>query len=327
MAGFDDFLFPPSKAVQHALLEFKRIQAGGRAIEWGVPSIDEYLIPMIPGNVVSLLARPGHSKTSMMLCLARKTSSVLKDPNDIVVYATWETLVEEVVGLITAGKSGQSLEDIARGRADLKRIEQAAVASIANRIYIVGRSQFVSLPAGSTFNLDTLIGILSLLRRNGKRIALLCIDYLQKLPPPSGMGVDMTMGAIANMDRIKNLCLEFGFPGVIGIQSRRDVDEYSGIKLPRLNDAQWSSVVEQASDKVIGLTMPVKYMDHGSTVEDKVTSRTYMVSDNLLIMKVLKQRWGKSGRIFFLDYDFVGMSIDKAKEGEFLAEGEDVPFI
>jgi len=314
MADFSsDMVFPPARAGAVAMQEFRRMANAPYHLDWGIRDFDEYVIPMQPGDVVSLLARPGHTKTSTLIHLAKRASvlaSTISD-NAIAVVATWETTVEEFVGLLTAGQSGQSLEQIARGQADLQKVEEAIVQAIVNRVYIFGRSRKGTV-ATTSFTLQIVDDLLRGLIAEGKNIILLGLDYLQRIPGLQ-VGMNPRDRVTVNMDISKDIALQRGCPVVIPVQAKRDVDDLTGLKMPRLNDPQWSSDVEQASDKVIALTRPCLYMAEGSMiVTDQSIGAGHKVTDSLLVAQVLKQRWGKAGEKFFMRFDVKSVSLTEA---------------
>ena len=295
------FLHTPARSVSLAMVEFKRRQDSLHRLDWGVPTMDKYLIPMMDGELVSLLARPGHTKTSTMIHLAKRGTAACHALADqgagfdrCVVFATWETTVEEFIGLLSAQESGQTLEDIARGRADLEKIMDVAVANIGNRIYVIGKSS--NKPVYQPITLQTIFHLLQYLREQGKRPILIALDYLQRIPA-STPGMRKMEAVEDNVHRAKDLGLTFGCPTIMGVQAARTVDEQSGLQMPSMSDAQWSSAIEQDSDKLIGLTRPGTYLEDDVVLEDYL-GNAYNVTDNMLAMRVLKQRWGRAGGSF-----------------------------
>ena len=66
-------------------------------ITWGVPSMDKVIVPMRAGDVVGIIARPGHGKTTMAAYLARKAGKELLETgraeSECVVYVSLEQQV------------------------------------------------------------------------------------------------------------------------------------------------------------------------------------------------------------------------------------------
>lgn len=306
----DDFLFRPARAARAAITEFNRVAAQPYRLNWGIDEMDDYLIPMIGGDLVSVLGRPGMGKTTCLLHLCRQAVHVLaraKDPG-VVLYATWETLVEETVGIMASGISGTDLSDLGRGIADLKRIEAAVIQQVGNNLAIFGRSrQPIESGTSRVHTLEDLELAIQELASTGTPVRLLVVDYLQRIPGLPGQ--DRTHRASENLERIKDLCLGYNLPTVQAVQSRRDVDEYGGLKMPGLNDGQWTSNIEQTSDKVFGVTMPWSYVDTSQPIIDGTTQEQYAVKPNTLCVKAVKQRWATSGAIFVLEVDWRGLSL------------------
>ena len=312
-----DFLYPPARATRAAIEEFERRQEAGTRLVWDIPKLDDYLIPMMPGDLISIVGRPGHGKTSCLIHLARAAARQLKDDEGAyVIYATWETLVEEFIGILTSGESGQSLADIGRGKANLDSIRSAMAGIISSRVAVVGRS--METPSGHFHTLDDLDAVLSRLRQEGKRPALILVDYLQRIRGKPG--IDRSKQVTENLEVCKDIALSHRAPLALAAQSRRDVDDYSGLRIPSLNDAQWSSSVEQTSDKVLGVTRPSLYLEEGSTI--KQGGVTYGVGTETFCLKVLKQRWAEAGETFVLGFD---PKIARLYQIEGAAEGE-MPF-
>lgn len=102
----------------------------------------------------------------------------------------------------------------------------------------------------------------------------------------------------------ENLQKAFGCPVLMGVQSRREVAERHN-KMPRQDDAQESSNVEQTSDKAITLWCPHKTEQAGSVVQTtryaprkdngaysspQVSIEEWKVGPNLLLAGLPKQK-------------------------------------
>jgi len=91
-----------------------------------------------------------------------------------------------------------------------------------------------------------------------------------------------------------------GAPAVAGAQARREVDDRK-LKIPGLRDAMWGASVEQASDKVFGLLRPILTAPVGSTL--KFSDFEVEVSENLLVIRLLKQRGGLGRKTFAVYFE------------------------
>lgn len=300
LKDFRGYVYPPARAAKVAIEEFERRNAGKDALDWGIAAMDKRIVPAVPGDLITILGRPGMGKTLTMIHLAKRFSGLLQGEKDVVVYATWETLVEEFVGILSSSQSGYSLEDIARGRADLVQIKKALVSILGNGIVIFGQS----MENRNNLETPTLLELdqaLTYLREEGYNIRAVLIDYAQAIP---GLGKrfsdtesSKTIAISENIVFCKTLGKKHGTPVFLGAQARRDVDDYGGVKFPQMHDGQWTSTLEQASDKIFSITMPAKYMRVGDEIKirTKESSWIYRVGEMTFGIKMLKQRFGPVG--------------------------------
>lgn len=300
----DAFVYPPARAGKVALQEYERRRTADIKLNWGVPCLDNYLLPMMRGDLVSIVGRPGNGKTSVMVHLARALSETLKDTeNGVVVYATWETMVEEFVAILSYPHTGYSMEQIGRGEVETSRMEDGMAAMMMSRLVILGNSLGCEGDERPTAvrvpTLDTLEDALTELKERRYDVRAVLVDYLQRIPGSTTK--DRSLLVSENLDRLKDMAVSRKIPFAVGVQSKREVDDIRGIQMPGLNDGQWSSNIEQTSDKVIAITRPSLYMDEGKEVT--VQGNQISISWTTVLMKVLKQRWGRSGKIFCLDMD------------------------
>ena len=83
-----------------------------------------------------------------------------------------------------------------------------------------------------------------------------------------------------------------GCPVVLAAQAGRQVDGYQW-PIPTLADCQWGSSIEQAADLVLALWRP--YNTFGPDAEPipagVIGDDPYPVTDKLLVMRMLKQRF------------------------------------
>lgn len=317
-----DFIYPPSRAISVSLNEYGRRISQGGYLTWGIPGIDARMIPAVGGDLISLLGRPGMSKTMLLITLAKRfnhllMTNVITNPNPdakkkVVVYATWETLVEEFVGLFSGPQTGVTLEMIGRGQVNLKSLEAALIPVLGSHLIIFGRSmQNVENP--NPPNLLDLDNALYKLREMGLEVSVLLGDYLQRIPAyKSGYSRnqnDTTSIVKDNLDYFKNIAQRYGCPGYMAVQASRDVDNYGGLKFPQMGDGQWSSNIEQTSDKAFGLTMPAKYMEVGSEI--RVNGWIYEVKPTTVCLRMWKQRFGScdNSDVWVMELDPLTMTI------------------
>lgn len=312
----NDFIYPPARAVTASLAEFERRINSTKNLTWGIQEIDARMNPPVGGDLIIVQGRPGMGKTMMLISRAKRVDDLLRSNwsgqgnRPIIVYATWETMVEEFVGLFSAPQTGVTLEMIGRGQVNLRTLENALLHVLGSHIVVFGRSmQNIDQP--NPPNLVDLDNALYALRDMGLEVVEILIDYLQRIPPlykPTGYNDTMEV-VKENVNYAKNIGQRYGASVWMAAQSRRDVDSYGGLKFPLLDDGQWSSVIEQTADKAFSLTMPGKYMNIGK--DFGVNGWDYLVTPSTLAVKMLKQRFGKhdDDDVWVMELDPINMMI------------------
>jgi len=293
-----EFVFTTAEmASQHVKLAEKIKNEPG--VCWGLPGVDRHVLPMRGGDTTVLVARPGHGKTTVMAYLAyHEAQEIIKrgaKDQDTVVYATWEGTTDSIYTSIIAHLGGYTSTDYYWGRVDLDNIKHNVVHHGVLPIMFIGLSTFRRASSG-VLDLDMLFDAVASIGEDfGLRPTLVCLDYLQLIPYPGAEGkVDQVARAIV---KAKTLGVKMDVPFVLAAQAARRVDNYA-IKLPAMGDIQWSSQAEQHADKIFGLWRPIateplnEFGKHDPIIIGK---HSYPVTDNLLIMRMLKQR-GDRGR-------------------------------
>jgi len=291
------YIHMPPRAITVSVDEYERRISSPRSLTWGMEKIDDRVIPPMPGDLISILGRPGMGKTTIMVFLAKRFSGIanqklLNVERPLFIYATWETMVEEFMGVFSAQSSGFTLEDIGRGNADLAKIKRAMVHSMGLSVAVFGRSMpdaRTSIPTPTLFNLSDAIKILNDM---GHTVVGVFIDYLQQIPGLhyNDRRDDRSARSSENLAYIKEVGIATGTFMIVGCQARREVDDYGGLKFPQLSDGQWTSTIEQASDKVFSITIPVKYLPEGTEIT--IGRWEYAVTDSMMGIRMLKQRFG-----------------------------------
>lgn len=267
-------------------------------IPWGVPKLDRHFLPMYPGDLITILGRPGHGKSSLLAYLARAHSERLRQEGNsdkCVVYCTWESTVEELANFLLANTE-YSVTDVARGAVPIDVVQRQSNKLVSNRIFIIGRGIGRIDTVGLRMTPEIVWRIIETMHEDfGVRPALMLFDYLQLIPSESHR--DRKEQIAEAPIRIKELAQTVGAPAVCAVQASRTVDSYK-VKVPRVSDAQWSSSIEQTSDKMLGLWRPILTETAGEPLkgEDGQNAKTkgggdIIVEETLLVIKKLKERY------------------------------------
>ncbi len=304
-ASFEQLVFTPQEAstayVEYAEIIQRDIKSG-LCPTWGVGSMDKAIIPLKPGDVVGIIARPGHGKSSLAAYLAKRTARMLADngiENRSVVYCTLEQTIEELEAFFQAGNE-YTVTDLAWGRVDMEAVKRGAVSRINLPLLTIGRSM-TRRRRTPKITVDVMYqSIASIEDKWHTRPALIVIDYIQIVPIERHVK-RMTQVAEAIIGT-KELAANIGAPIVVCVQARRDVDTYA-TKIPTAGDCQWASAIEQAADKLIGIWRPC--LTEQKVLGEMITinEQSVKLTQNLFVAKLLKQRWAAAGQTFLLHFD------------------------
>jgi len=284
---FRALVHSPSDLSAEHLAWAESIQTG-QGIRWGIPAIDRVVIPMQPGNLTCLIARPGSGKTSLMAYLARHEAAVITArgaTDEAVVYVTWEQSAEELEAFFQTDGT-YSISDIAWGRVDLEIMRQRAVKRAKLPIWVIGHGIGRADRRLPRMTPEAVLHAVETMHEDyGVKPSLLLFDYMQIIPV--GRADDRVKQVTEVPILIKELNLRIGAPAVVGVQASREVDTRT-IKIPELADAQWASSIEQTADKVFGLWRPAVTEEGGTLIE--LGRQQYPVNDQLFVLRLLKQR-------------------------------------
>jgi replicative DNA helicase len=258
--------------------------------------MDQKFLPLLPGELCTIVGRPGAGKSAVMMHWARQRSKYLavnQVVDRVVVYITYEAHVEELYALAVAAECGIPIDLMARGNLDADQIELVrdyGVHSVSSKLWLIGHSQ-EKRKKRPHIDLTSVANALSRIENwnlEGKRemkIDMIFIDYLQRVPF-EGRPESKVVGIDENLNKMKDMGLQFSCPVVVGSQARREVDDRQ-VQIPELNDSQWSSAAEQVSDKMISVVRPVKYRKEGESF-----GKTIVEGRNQMLIVTLKQKMG-----------------------------------
>jgi replicative DNA helicase len=303
-----DIIFSPAQIARSgtAYIE-ERVQSQGDGVPFGVPSVDEKFLPMLPGELLTLIARPGHGKSANLMRWARHRArhlQVNQTVDRVVVYFTLEQSCEELYSFHVAAETGVPVDMMARGQLDeaqLELVRDYGVRRSAVPLWFMGHSierrkkrPYIDLPSVS----ESLRRIENWEKDHQKRdlkIDMLFVDYLQRLP--YGDAESKVIGIDHNLNTLKDIALAFACPVCVGVQARREVDDRD-VAVPELNDGQWCSSIEQVSDKVFSCVRPIKYKR-----ESEMFGKTIVEGRNQMLLVLLKQKMGDAPFTFWMTFD------------------------
>lgn len=313
---YSTILFQPDEISQYTkqYLESRRANKG-LGIKIGLPGLDKDFLPLVPGELMSIIARPGNGKTGFMVQWARARSKWLREngiTDRLVMYVTLEQSVEELNAFNIAADTSISITDMARGEITDQQWSACLASAVDRNLLPLWNIGYSSMTPHKQprIDLDAITGALNLaVDKTGKVIDILFVDYLQRMPVKGGPD-SKSVGVSDNLDGLKTLALRMRCPVVTGVQARREVDDYPD-HMPALDDGQWTSNIEQTSDRVLGLMRPAKYWNEGEAVDALESLRGLRVTRNMMAMYVAKQKLARDNFAYVAYFDPVYNKLDE----------------
>ena len=296
-------VFNPQEASKLAVerLKFRRDNKE-LAMPLGLDSVDSFMNPLLPGELVTVIGRPGNGKTGFMLRWARHRADYMiekKIKDRAIVYVTYEQHIEDLHSIQMAADQGINVTKMARGELvgdDWNKILKAAVRRATMPIWYVGHSM-ANRKSRPRISPSILIENLQKIEsERGVAIDSVFVDYLQRIPF-DGKTESKTVGTMGVLDDMKDFTLALNCPFIVGVQAKRDVDARQ-VPIPGMDDGQWTSNIEQASDKIITVVRPAKYANEGEMFGSvKVESYTQM------LVTLAKQKLGPDNEAKWVFFD------------------------
>lgn len=297
----DTVYTPPEVAdLTYKAIEYRQ-STRDRGVTLGVDTVDKVLKPMRPGELVTVIALSSNWKTGLMQYVARRTAETLSPTGDeCVLYVTWEIAVEEAGLLDLANATGIDIGDIAEGNvSDWDKLKRAALDRGKLPMVVIGHS-LARRKSRPVLNMTTVaLAVRWLEDKMNLRVRLACLDYLQRIEW-EGEG-DPRIQYARNVQRCKDMALQIGAPVMLGCQAKQELMDRAW-KLPRMNDGMETSAIMHASDKIIGLWRPLVTEGPDSWIGEG--DNKLHVTDDLLVMGLSKQRFGRVGDWWPLSVDF-----------------------
>lgn len=284
-------------------------------------AMTDYFAPVLPGELGFVIAQTHHYKTGFINAWETHQAALLERDDsrsrEIIIHVDLETPVEH----LAVREVGKILEipanDILQGRVkDMDSLKRAAMQLGRSPVYRIGAS--LGTRKGVGFNdlyLSNIQGaieyVVSEVHDDELEVAGLWIDYLQALPYDPEIRRAPTehqrrLQVRSDVYRLRDIGAKLKCPVVTGVQAKQNLQNapHRNFLLPGSYDGKETSDIAERADRIISLWMPKNTHGMGTRVEYR--GFDFLVQENLLWVKVCKQRGGlPSGQSFpcLIDYD------------------------
>jgi len=311
-------VYTPDESSTYAIEAIKNIRANKRrSANLNIAYIRDYFSPVLPGQVTSIIAQTSHYKSSFMHFWERQIAHQLVEEgreDEAIIHVSVEECVEEQSFLFLANETGEEAGKLARGEVqdwDLLLAASVKIGSIP--IYRIGDSLARSENMPNLYLSNMVKSIKKLVdgEVTGKPItpAAIFFDYLQAFPfDPEVKRANLTdqrrLQVREDIYRLRQAASHFKCPVVVGVQAKQSLAAVRGdLDIPGMYDGEESSAIAQRCDRIITLYMPAKNKPVGSWID--FGTKSVEVSDNMLFVKIAKQRGGlPSGQTWLCRIDF-----------------------
>jgi replicative DNA helicase len=268
----------------------------------GIEAVDRVLNPHRPGELRVILGFTRNYKSGLMNYICRHNARRLIENGEAdkkaVITVTWEQSIEEQGIVDIAQIVALDTTKLMRGELDeheWKKLRKGAVQRGALPWWIVGHSSESKERRPRLTITDVARALEYIVDVQKVEPYLIALDYLQRVQREKGSTMREQFMTI--VDRAKDMAMAFHVPVMLGSQAGRDVQARNW-RLPQIEDGQETSNLEQSADSFLSVWMPKNDYPTGTQLEYGDTD--YTVNDNLLIMGILKQKFGPSPRIYAL---------------------------
>tara|TARA_B100001964_G_C14246566_1_gene607731 strand:- start:941 stop:1966 length:1026 start_codon:yes stop_codon:yes gene_type:complete len=300
-----------------------------KGISLGIEGVDEYVTPLMPGQVMSIVARPQNYKSGLLEWVAMQAGRRVgaqsagkekKGFTEAIMFVSTENLLEDIVVGDIARITSQDPAKLANGEvANMGAVVEAAmqlatipIFRVCNAIRAVDRYQ--------PLHLTNIHHVMQYMVKQGIDIRGIVLDYLQALPldtahRSTGAMHQRRLQVRDDIYRLRDMASEFTCPIWVGVQAKRDLNFVKDWYVADMRDAEETSAIEQRSNRMINLWLPKTRVPPGTQIEPPHGRVAINVAENTIVLKVTKQQ-GRlpSGKTFVGEIEYTTGEIFNVRE-------------
>lgn len=294
-------VYAPDEVGNEALRTIETYQHDA-GVKTGIGQLDDVMNPMRPGMPIPILGLTSHWKSGLIDLICRNVSETCGE-DEIVLYCTWEDAIDEIGIKNLANYTQIPITAMVRGKLEEKqwyKLRQAAIQRGKKPLWLIGHStqQYRRMQRPTLPQVWEMLEYL--IDKQGKKIKLIALDYLQRIRPHSD-DYNYRIKIMEIVDLIQDMAIAFNTPVMYGTQASRKCLARKW-KMPSMIDAAETSRIEQTASAFLSVYLPHKTEPNGSKI--KALGQEFTVTDNLLFLGLLKQKNGKapSVKAYHIDY-------------------------
>jgi replicative DNA helicase len=297
-------VFSPPQASTLAVQTVEGRREHGAGLLTGVPGLDEVMLPMKRGDLIVVEGYTSNGKSMFMSAVANNVAAGLRG-DEVVVYVSWEQSVEEQTLLDISRTSTIPSSVLYKGNlTDMhwSIMMRAALERASQPIWLVGHSDTAEQRRPRLTMTDVAKALAYIVDVQKRKVALIVLDYLQRINRDDVRSSDARVGFMDIVDRAKDAGLAFGCPLLLGCQAGRETQSRDW-KMPGIRDGQETSNIEQSADKFLAVWMPKTSEPMGSRLLLEGSPKEVTVTDHLMFVKLWKQKFGQAPKLLPLYVD------------------------
>lgn len=312
----------------------------GEVIEnlFGIPALDEYLVPLWIGDICVIIALTSNGKSFLgRVAVSNYLLRVGRSGAPVIWVSTEETL-EKVAALFIARMiDGISYLDIVQGRVPVDDFIRAASSPGLFRLmdlplYIIAHSSNIEERDQGIRNLN-INEIRASITSLGERPGLVVLDYLQRVRTTEDIGVSKQQQVSDIVEGLRAFTDEFKTTLMVMSQAKARVVERA-TPMPGIMDSEWSAVMGHSAELGIASWIPRTTHTHGANIRIGQHSFILDANQSLMAIQVAKQKDGDMGRVFIVEYDPINLTlrpmdivpVERAISRRQLEETSEIPF-
>jgi replicative DNA helicase len=276
---------------------------------FGIKEIDDYLVPLWPGDLMYVTALPSNGKSFVARMFEQRTVDLLLRNDDgtrVAVWVTTEESVEKIGAHWLAAMSGVSSTAMLSGKlSDSQKVTMnSRVAQVGSwPLFVVGHSGATRDEHGyqaktARLSRDEIDACFDFIMNTlQKDIVLATIDYLHRVRNDGRS--DREEHIRTTVDWTRDVAIWLGCPVVVAAQAKSKVGERK-FAMPGIPDVEWSMNAGQSADALLGLWMPKTTLGVGALIDHFGEYRNLTVTEDMLFVAVAKQKDGPGGKVFLL---------------------------